>query len=60
MELSLSELNHVLGEIKNLGDGKKDLLNFKNISIDSRTILRDDLFIIKGENYTGIVLSKRF
>jgi len=54
MEFSLTELNDVLGHIKNLGEGKKDFLNFKNISIDSRTFLKNDLFIaIKGKNYDG-------
>ena len=52
MEFSLSELNNVLGDIKNLSEGKKELLNFKNISIDSRTLLKNDLFIaIKGKNF---------
>ena len=54
MEFSLSELNNVLGDIKNLGVEKKDSLNFKNISIDSRTLLKNDLFIaIKGKNFDG-------
>ncbi len=54
MEFSLSELNGVLGDIKNIGDGKKDFLNFKNISIDSRTLLKNDLFIaIEGKNFDG-------
>ena len=54
MEFSLSELNNVLGDIKNLREGKRDFLNFKNISIDSRTLLKDDLFIaIKGKNFDG-------
>ena len=54
MEFSLSELNNVLGDIKNLREGKKDFLNFKNISIDSRTILKNDLFIaIEGKNFDG-------
>ena len=54
MEFSLSELNDVLGEIKNQNDGKKDLSNFQNISIDSRNLLKDDLFIaIKGKNFDG-------
>jgi len=49
MEFSLSELNNVLGDIKNLSEGKRDFLNFKNISIDSRTLLKNDLFIaIRG------------
>jgi len=54
MEFSLSELNYILGDIKNLGEGKKDFFNFKNISIDSRTLLKNDLFIaIKGKNFDG-------
>ena len=54
MEFSLSELNNVLGDIKNLNEGGKDSLNFKNISIDSRTCLKNDLFIaIKGKNFDG-------
>ncbi len=52
MDFSLSELNNVLGDIKNLGEEKIDFFNFKNISIDSRTLLKDDLFIaIKGKSY---------
>jgi len=54
MEFSLSELNNVLGDIKNLSEGERDFLNFKNISIDSRTLLKNDLFIaIKGKNFDG-------
>ena len=54
MEFSLSELNNVLGDIKNLRQGERDFLNFKNISIDSRTLLKNDLFIaIKGTNFDG-------
>ena len=54
MDLSLSDLNDVLGHIKNLEKGKNDSLNFKNISIDSRTILKNDLFIaIKGKKFDG-------
>ncbi len=54
MEFSLSELNNVLGEIKNLSEGKGDSLNFKNISIDSRTLLKNDLFVaIEGKNFDG-------
>ncbi|WP_288262589.1 UDP-N-acetylmuramoyl-tripeptide--D-alanyl-D-alanine ligase [uncultured Prochlorococcus sp.] len=53
MDLSLSEVNEVLGDIKNLGEGG-DFLNFKNISIDSRTLLKNDLFIaIEGNNFDG-------
>ena len=54
MDLSLSEINDVLGNVKNLGKVKKDFLNFKNISIDSRTLLKRDLFVaIKGRNFDG-------
>jgi len=54
MEFSLSELKDVLGDIRNLSEGKRDFLNFKNISIDSRTLLKNDLFIaIKGKNFDG-------
>jgi len=40
MEFSLSELNDVLGDISNLSEGKRDFINFTNISIDSRTLLK--------------------
>ncbi len=54
MDLSLSEVNDVLGDIRNLGEGKNKYLNFKNVSIDSRTLLKTDLFIaIKGKNFDG-------
>ena len=54
MDLSLLELKDVLGDIKNLGNRRIDSLNFKNISIDSRTCVKNDLFIaIKGKNLDG-------
>jgi len=54
MEFSLLELNDVLGDIKNLGEGVIDSFNFKNISIDSRTCLKNDLFIaIEGKKFDG-------
>ena len=54
MDFSLLELNNILGDIKNLGDKRIESLNFKNISIDSRTCLKNDLFIaIKGKNFDG-------
>ena len=54
MDFSLLELKDVLGDIKNLGEGGTDTLKFKNISIDSRTCLKNDLFIaIKGRNFDG-------
>jgi len=61
MEFSLSELIDVLGDIKNLSEGKRDSLNFKNISIDSRTLLKNDLFIaIRVKILTGIVFFQMF
>ena len=54
MDLSFLELKDVLGDIKNLDERVIDSLNFKNISIDSRTCLKNDLFIaIKGKNFDG-------
>ena len=54
MDFSLLELTDVLGDIKILGDGGIDSLNFNNISIDSRTCLKNDLFIaIKGKKFDG-------
>ena len=54
MDLSFSEIKDVLGDIKNLDEGGAGSLNFKNISIDSRTCLKNDLFIaIKGKNFDG-------
>ena len=43
MDFSLSELNDVLGDIKNPGEEKINFFKFKNISIDSRTLLKNDL-----------------
>jgi len=52
MDFSLSELNDVLGDIKNPGEEKIKFFKFKNISIDSRTLLKNDLFIaIEGKNF---------
>ena len=54
MEFSFFEVNNILGNIKNLKNIKKDVLNFKNISIDSRTILSNELFVaIKGKDFDG-------
>ena len=40
--------------LKIWSEGEKRFLNFKNISIDSRTLLKNDLFIaIKGKNFDG-------
>ena len=54
MDLSLLELNSILGDIKNLDERGIDSFNFRNISIDSRTCSKNDLFIaIKGKNFDG-------
>ena len=54
MNFTLSDLNKILGNIKNGECLKNQYENFKNISIDSRTILSDDLFIaLKGKNFDG-------
>ena len=54
MDFSESEINDILGNLKNPSKNKKGFLKFKNISIDSRTILKNDLFIaIKGKNFDG-------
>ncbi len=54
MEFSLSDINKILGDIKE-GDGlENQSQTFKNISIDSRTISNKDLFIaIKGKKFDG-------
>ena len=54
MNFSLSEVNDILGDIRNIKNINKDSLDFKNISIDSRAFSKTDLFIaIKGNNYDG-------
>ena len=54
MDFSLSEVCNILGNIKNLNNNKKEFLTFRNISIDSRTILKGDLFIaIEGNKFDG-------
>ena len=54
MDFSLSEINSALGDINNLDSNKKDFLNFKNISIDSRTFVKNNLFIaISGKRFDG-------
>ena len=57
MDFSLSELNDVLGDIKNPGEEKINFFKFKNISIDSRTLLKNDLFIaLEAVSYTHLTL----
>ena len=54
MDFDFSEVSNILGDIRNLGNIKTDFLHFKNISIDSRTSLKNDLFVaIKGNNFDG-------
>ncbi len=54
MDFSLSEISDNLGQIINLSNKKKDFYNFKNISIDSRSFLKTDLFIaLKGKHFDG-------
>jgi len=54
MDLSLLEIKDVLGDITNLEEGRTNFPNFKNISIDSRTCSKNDLFVaIKGKNFDG-------
>ena len=54
MNFTSSEINHILGDIQNLETRQIESLNFKNVSINSRTILKNDLFIaIKGINFDG-------
>ena len=54
MEFSVSDVNGILGNIRNWENLTNQLHTFKNISLDSRTILNRDLFIaIKGKNFDG-------
>ena len=54
MDFSLSEVNYILGNIRNLADTEKEFFKFNNIGIDSRTLLKTDLFIaIEGKNFDG-------
>ena len=54
MYFSVSDLNKILGNVKNKGSLTNQFKTFRNISLDSRTILSKDLFIaIKGVNFDG-------
>ena len=54
MDFSVSDVNEILGNIKNRESLINQFQTFKNISLDSRTILNYDLFIaIKGINFDG-------
>ena len=54
MYFSVSDLNKILGNINNWESLTNQFQTFKNISLDSRSILNNDLFIaIKGPNFDG-------
>ena len=54
MDFSVSDVNKILGNIKNRENLTNQFQTFKNVSLDSRTILNRDLFIaIKGHNFDG-------
>ena len=53
MQFSISEINQILGDVNFNGSVKSNLF-FSKVSIDSRTISSEDLFIaLKGENFDG-------
>ena len=54
MDFSVPDVNKILGNIKNWDNLTNQFQSFKNISLDSRTILNCELFIaIKGTNFDG-------
>ena len=54
MYFSVSDLNKIFGNINNSECLTNQFQTFKNISLDSRTISNNDLFIaIKGMNFDG-------
>ena len=54
MDFSIFDVNNVLSKIKNWESLNNEFITFKNISLDSRTILSTDLFIaIEGKNFDG-------
>jgi len=54
MDFSVPDVNKILGNIKNWDNLKNQFQSFKNINLDSRTILNRELFIaIKGTNFDG-------
>ncbi len=54
MYFSVSDVNKILGNIKNCESFINQFQTFNNISIDSRTILSSELFCaIKGKNFDG-------
>ena len=67
MEFSLSELNNVLGDVKNLGEVGEDIFSFKNVSIEFKdgkvtiTVVENpiiqNLEIQKSYNFPKIICS---
>ena len=54
MDFSVPDVNEILGNINNWESLTNQFQTFKNISLDSRTILNQELFIaIKGTNFDG-------
>ena len=54
MDFSVPDVNKILGNIKNCESFTNQFQTFKNISLDSRTILNSELFVaIKGTNFDG-------
>ena len=54
MDFSVPDVNKILGNMKNRESLTNQYQTFKNISLDSRTILNCELFIaIKGTNFDG-------
>ena len=54
MDFSVPDVNRILGNIENWDSLANQFQTFQNISIDSRTMLSNDLFIaIKGSNFDG-------
>ena len=54
MDFSVPDINKILGNIKNWDSLTNQFKTFKNISLDSRTILNRELFIaIKGKDFDG-------
>ena len=54
MDFSVPDVNKILGNLINWDNLASQFQSFKNISLDSRTILNRELFIaIKGTNFDG-------
>ena len=53
MEFSVSDVNKTIGNINNIESLTNKFQTFKNISLDSRTILNQDFYSYKGINFDG-------